>query len=58
MQLKQTETSEDAGSVGQLRVRYNEFKASVSLPGGDTLQGVGNTCLSEAFSSGYSGLGL
>lgn len=54
MQLKQTEMSEDAGSVGQLGVRYNEFKVSVSLPGGDTLQGVGNACLSEPFSSGCS----
>lgn len=56
MQLK--EMSEHAGLVGQLGVRYNKFKVSVSFPGGDILQGVRNACLSKAFSSGWSRLGL
>lgn len=46
---KQIETSEDAGSVGPLVIRYIEFKVSGSLPGGDIQQGVGNACLSKAF---------
>lgn len=46
---KQIETSEDAGLVGPLVIRYTELKVSGSLPGGDIQQGVGNACLSKAF---------
>lgn len=53
MQLKQIETSEDAGSLGQLGIRYNEFRVSASIPGGDSQLGVENVYLSKAFLGGW-----